>query len=102
MSNACFARLEEKLGCRKVKNRILFIHQFLCNAVGQKGLANTNISIQKKILEICSERGDEIRQIRRASSITWREERPVFGVNKVGGIVVQSKVAEVFFFENFF
>ena len=26
----------------------------------KKGLANTNISIQKKILEICSERGDEI------------------------------------------
>lgn len=97
-----FCKTGKELGCRKVKNRILFIHQFLCNAVGQKGLAHTNISIQKKILEICSERSDEIPADPQGIFNYLAGRTAGLRVNKVGGIVVQSKVAEVFFFENFF
>lgn len=62
-----------------------------------KGLAHTNISIQKKILEICSERGDEIPADPQGIFNYLAGRTAGLRVNKVGGIVVQSKVAEVFF-----
>ena len=43
-------KFKELKGCQ-IDNGVARIHQFLCNAVGQKGFSGTDLSQQKQVLK---------------------------------------------------